>query len=207
VADRKRGRLIVFEGIDGGGKSTQAGRLAVRLSEFGYEVVSLREPTDGRWGRLIREKAGSADSLTPSQELELFVKDRRENVRRRILPALIAGRIVVLDRYYFSTMAYQGAKGIDPAEIRRLNEAFAVIPDLVFMLDIDAGNGLERIANRGRRDWLFEREDYLGKVRDIFLSLRDDYIHHIDARRPPDAVAAEIEAIALEVITRSETTK
>jgi len=194
------GRLIVLEGIDGSGKSTQAGRLVERLGERGLEAILLREPSDGPWGRKIREKAASRDSLTPEEELELFVKDRRENVERKIRPALDRGRIVVLDRYYFSTMAYQGAKGIDPVEIRRINEAFAVIPDLVIVLDIPADDGLERIAGRGRRDWLFEREDYLCRVREIFLTLDDSYVRHVDASLPEDSVAAEIEALVLREI-------
>ena len=90
----------------------------------------------------------TAGSLTPEEELALFLKDRRENVARNIRPALRAGRIVVLDRYYFSTIAYQGAKGLDPERIRRLNERFAPKPDLVFILDLGAGDGLARIAGR-----------------------------------------------------------
>ena len=164
----KRGHLIVLEGIDGSGKSTQARRLVRRLAARGIRTVLFREPTRGKWGRLIREMARQAGSLTPEEELELFVRDRRENVARNLEPALAAGKIVVLDRYYFSTIAYQGAKGIDPGRIRRLNERFAVRPDLVFILDIEAGTGLARIGGRGRKDELFEREDYLARVREIF---------------------------------------
>ncbi|MBP1767772.1 MAG: thymidylate kinase, partial [Candidatus Aminicenantes bacterium] len=124
----KKGLLIVFEGIDGSGKSTQARRLVRRLGALGYGVVSLREPTRGKWGRAIKRRAKTEGSLTPEEELDLFVKDRWENVRKNIKPALAAKKIAVLDRYYFSTIAYQGGKGIDPARIRRLNESFAVKP-------------------------------------------------------------------------------
>ena len=176
----RHGLLIVLEGIDGSGKTTQARSLLRRLRSRGWEAVFFREPTRGRWGREIKRKAARADSLTPSEELDLFVKDRRENVEKNLKPALRKGKVVVLDRYYFSTIAYQGAKGIDPRRIRRLNEAFAVKPDLVIVLDVAAGEGLARIAGRKTRDELFEREDYLARVGKIFKSLRGPRILHLD---------------------------
>jgi len=188
----KRGLLIVLEGIDGAGKSTQAMRLLRKLRALGYEVVSFREPTRGRWGRAIRRMAKTAGSLTPEEELELFVRDRRENVRKNIEPALKGKKVVILDRYYFSTIAYQGAKGIDPASIRRLNERFAVKPDLVFILDIEAGRGLGRIRNRKRKDLLFERERYLARVRKIFNGFRGRKFIHLNAARPKEELAGEI---------------
>ncbi len=136
--------------------------------------------------------AARADSLTPEEELALFVRDRKENVAKNLEPALRAGRIVVLDRYYFSTMAYQGAKGIDVGRIRRLNEAFAVKPDLVVVLDVDAEAGLARIRGRKRRDELFEREDYLVRVREIFRGLEGPRFVHIDGRGDRRAIGRAI---------------
>lgn len=176
----KKGVLIVFEGIDGSGKTTQARALMRRLQTRGWAAVFLREPSKGKWGREIKRKAAQADSLTAEEELALFVKDRRENVEHNLKPALFAGKIVVLDRYYFSTMAYQGARGIDPQKIRRMNEKFAVKPDLVFVLDIAAGTGLGRIQVRKSRDELFEKEDYLVEVRKIFQCLKGRRFVHID---------------------------
>jgi dTMP kinase len=146
---RKKGFLFVIEGIDGAGKSTQVRMLRRKLRAQGFDAAVLREPTSGRFGREIRRKARTAGSLTPEQELDLFLRDRRENVEKRIRPGLLAGRVLLMDRYYFSTVAYQGAKGLDPVRIRRLNEAFAPKPDLVFILDLPAGRGLERIRGRG----------------------------------------------------------
>ncbi|HCS47594.1 MAG TPA: dTMP kinase [Candidatus Aminicenantes bacterium] len=198
----KKGFLIVLEGIDGAGKSTQARRLLRRLKALGYEAVSFREPTRGKWGRAIKRMAKTAGSLTPEEELKLFVKDRQENVRRNIRPALSGKKLVILDRYYFSTIAYQGAKGIDPDHIRRLNERFAVKPDLVFILDIEAGRGLGRIKNRKRKDLLFERERYLARVRRIFRSFRGRKFIHLDARRPPEELSEEIAARVLRLIQK-----
>jgi dTMP kinase len=188
----KKGILIVLEGIDGAGKSTQARRLLKRLSELGYDAVSFREPSRGRWGRQIKRLAKVPGSLSPEEELTLFVRDRGENVARNLKPALAAGKIIVLDRYYFSTIAYQGAKGLDPDRIRKMNERIAVKPDLVFILDIGAGRGLARIHARKRKDLLFERERYLRKVRAIFRSLKGRKFIHLDASRSREETARDI---------------
>lgn len=193
----KKGLLIVLEGIDGAGKSTQAKGLVRRLRYRGIDAVSLREPTRGRYGREIRRLAKAADSLTPSQELDLFLLDRRENVDKRIRPALERGRVVVMDRYYLSTIAYQGAKGLDPGMLRRVNERFAPKPDLVVILDLPAGDGLGRIAVRKSRDLLFEREGYLRRVRAIFRSFRGRRFVHLDAGRDRREIADEILAKVL----------
>jgi dTMP kinase len=189
---RRPGRLIVLEGIDGSGKTTQARSLVRRLRRRGFKAAFFREPTRGRWGREIKRHARRADSLTPEEELALFVKDRRENVSKNLRPALAAGRIVILDRYYFSTIAYQGAKGIDPGRIRRLNESFAVKPDLVVFLDIDARAGLGRIAGRKTRDELFEREDYLVRVARLFAGFKGPRFVHIDGRGDRRAIGRAI---------------
>lgn len=191
----EEGFLIVFEGIDGSGKSTQAGILAERLKKNKFSVVLLREPSDSKWGRLLREKAARDNSLTPEEEVELFQKDRRENVAKNIIPALEEGYTVILDRYYFSTMAYQGAKGINVERIRKQNQSFAVPPDLVFILDIPPEKGLERIRHRKVKNPLFEREDYLVRVRELFQSFTGSRIIHLDAKLSETELADRIERI------------
>jgi dTMP kinase len=196
----QKGILIVFEGIDGSGKSTQAEILLERLQEEDFDVVYFREPSRGKWGRKIKKKALHADSLTPVEELDLFLKDRRENVEKNLKPALKKKKVVILDRYYYSTIAYQGAKGIDEKLIRRMNEEFVVEPDLVFIFDIDPKKGLERIENRKKKDGLFEREDYLVKVREIFRSFKGEKFVHIDALKSKEEISKEIQEIALQII-------
>lgn len=200
MIELKKGVLIVFEGIDGAGKSTQAEILLKKLDDLGYSVAYYREPSESKWGIEIKKKARFADSLTPQEELELFQKDREENVKHNLKPSLERKEVVILDRYYFSTIAYQGAKGIDPESIRERNEAFAIRPDLVFILDVAAGQGLERIQDRGKRDLLFEREEYLAKVRQLFMSFQGDNIRHIDASRSIEHMAKQIEEITFDFL-------
>ena len=198
----KNGVLIVFEGIDGGGKTTQAKILLEEFHNRGFDAVYFREPSDSKWGIEIKQKARQKDSVTPEEELELFILDRRENVTNHLRPALTEKKVVILDRYYFSTIAYQGAKGLDPGRIRELNEQFAVVPDLVFILDVDAGEGLTRIEKRKQKDLLFEQEEYLVKVRKIFNSFSEDYIFSIDSRKPIEEISVEISTIVYKYINR-----
>ena len=196
----KRGILIVFEGIDGSGKTTQAEILMKNLQKKGVDAVYFQEPSKGKWGHLVKRKALIADSLSPREELALFQKDREDNVEKNLKPALQQKKVVILDRYYFSTMAYQGARGINPERIRRDNEKFAVRPDMVFILDVEASKGLKRIEDRKKKDMLFEREDYLVKVREIFRGIKGDNVFHIDAMRSIQDISREIEKIVFDYI-------
>lgn len=187
-----QGFFIVLEGIDGTGKSTQARRLAAWLSEQGRKVVVSREPTDGPWGKKLRESA-STGRLAPEDELQYFLNDRRQHVEELIAPALAGGQVVILDRYYFSTMAYQGARGFDPAEIRRMNEEFAPIPDLLLILDLDVDLAHGRIGSRGDSTNEFEKRESLERCREIFLSLRNEpFARVIDSNGSLDDVSKRI---------------
>jgi len=189
-----RGLLIVIEGIDGTGKSTQARRLGDWFTAQGREVVLSREPTAGPWGTKVRETAASG-RLSPELELEYFLNDRRQHVEELISPALDAGKVVILDRYYFSTMAYQGSRGFDPAEIRRQNEIFAPVPDLLFLMDLDVNTALERIGSRGDIANEFEKRESLERCREIFQSLKDEsFVRVIDSSGSVDEVARRIRA-------------
>jgi dTMP kinase len=189
------GLFIVLEGIDGTGKSTQTRLLADWFREQGREVVASREPTDGPWGSKLRATAATG-RLTAEEELDLLLRDRREHVAQVIAPALAAGKVVILDRYYFSTMAYQGSRGMDPVEIRRQNEAFAPVPDLLFVLDLDVDTALSRIGGRGDTANEFEKHESLAKCREIFLTLVGEPFAHLVATDPgPAAVQARLREI------------
>ncbi|MGJ8725147.1 MAG: dTMP kinase [Roseibacillus sp.] len=185
------GSLIIFEGIDGTGKSTQLQLLAKVLEEQGEVVVTSREPTTGPFGQKLRASM-SEGRLSPKEELALFHDDRRDHVEHLILPALAAGKVVLLDRYYFSTMAYQGARGFDPKKIREENESFAPIPDHVFLLEVPVEVALERIGDRDGSGNTFEQEENLCACDAIFKSIDEPYIHRVDANQAPEAIHTDI---------------
>lgn len=164
------GRLIAFEGIDGSGKSTQARKLAEYLRAQGREVLLTREPTDGPWGRKIRE-ARFKERLSPADELHAFIEDRKQHVTEEIAPALARGAVVIIDRYYYSTAAYQGARGLDPQQLLATNRAFAPKPDVVVLVDVTPEQALARISSRGEGQDLFETKAALTAVRENFLQL------------------------------------
>ncbi len=186
------GLFIVIEGIDGTGKSTQARRLGEWFVSQGREVVLSREPTDGPWGKKLRESAATG-RLSPEHELQYFLNDRRQHVDELIAPSLAAGKVVILDRYYFSSMAYQGSRGFDPAEIRRLNEQFAPVPDLLLILDLDVDTAHDRIGHRGDSTNEFEKHESLTRCREIFLTLKHEpFVRVIDSNGSLDDVTARI---------------
>lgn len=200
-ADKRKGLLIAFEGIDGVGKTTQANLLYNYLRTRGYHVLLTREPTDGLYGQKIRALFVSREKVTPREELDLFTNDRRQHVEEVIEPALNNGWIVLTDRYYFSTMAYQGAMGLSPSDIRRLNEDFAPVPDLVILLVARPGETIARIKNnRKQKPNSFEKADYLRQVQDIFLGLKDDFIVQVDGHEAIDVVRTRIQGLVDKLI-------
>jgi dTMP kinase len=190
-----RGSLVVFEGLDGTGKSTQIPRLARRIAATGREVVSTREPYDCGPGRRIRELAQRAEAAAPAEELALFVAQRRIHVREVIAPALARGAVVLSDRYFLSTVAYQGARGLDAARLLAEAEAEFPLPDLALLLVLPPEVGLARVASRGgTHEPAFERADFLAHVRAIFDALDRPYLERVDAAGTPDAVEARVAA-------------
>lgn len=192
--------LIVFEGIDGTGKTTFTQRIASYFSSLGREVVVSHEPTNGPWGRKLRESAEKG-RMSAEEELDCLLRDRRDHVNDLILPALHEGKVVILDRYYFSTMAYQGTRGIDPAHIRHLNEEFAPSPDHLVILDLDVAEALERIGARGDTANHFERKESLQLCRDFFLSLANEPFAHLIS------VVDDVDTVARKIIESLETPK
>jgi dTMP kinase len=183
------GRLIAFEGLDGSGKSTQLKRLAARLRASGCDVVTTREPTEFPSGQRIREMARSGEELEPEEELHWFVEDRRVHVAETIAPALRADRIVLTDRYYLSTVAYQGARGLDYEEILGDSEDEFPIPDLVLLLEIDPKIAFERIHARGSEiEGVFEQCEFLSRVASVFDALDCTYLERLPGVGEPDQI-------------------
>ena len=192
-----RGSLLVFEGLDGSGKSTQAAALVQRLLASGYDVVATREPTDGPTGRRIRERARTAEPVAAAELLRWFDEDRRQHVAEVIAPALDAGQVVVSDRYFLSSVAYQGALGLDPDEILSASESAHPWPDLALLLEIEPAVGLSRVASRpGVDEPAFAQRALLERVAAIYAGLERPYLVRIAAR----VGEAEVHAAVVTVV-------
>ena len=189
------GLLIVFEGIDGTGKSTQLQLLADYLIRHKYPVVTTKEPTEGIYGKQIRELYINRKEVTREEELELFIRDRQDHVEKLIKPNLKKNKIILCDRYFLSTIAYQGAVGFAVEEIAARN-AFAPDPDIALMFQSSPRSSIMRITQQ-RGDTLndFEQEDSLRKVEHIFNSLDYPYIRCINADQSIEAVHDDVLAI------------
>lgn len=201
-----RGHFVTIEGIEGSGKSTQAGRLIRRLRNVGHEVVAAREPGGTRLGEAIRDMikhCGGGEVVHPETEVCLFSASRAQLVRGVIRPALDRGAWVVCDRFFDSTIAYQGyGRGLN---IRRMSDiiTFAsngAIPDITILLDMNVELGFERLGKRNGPDAMddrFEREDraFHEKVRNGYLELAKknaERFRIVDGSRAADAIEAEI---------------
>jgi len=198
----KRGVLLALEGIDGCGKSTQAELLAAALRARGLEVVLTCEPTDSPLGQQIREYFQGPDRyLSPKEELNLFMADRREHVAEVIDPPLAEGKIVITDRYYYSSVAYQGALGLDPDRILAQNEVLSVPPDLAVILTLPVAQALGRLsATSQRARQVSENSAYLEQVAAIYAGLQGPHLRHLDASGPAPAVHAALLSLTLEFL-------
>ncbi len=192
----QRGCLVVFEGIDGTGKSTQIQLLAQYLREHGRDVMTDFEPTRGPWGMKVREAAMAGDRLGIDEEIDCLLQDRREHVRDVIEPALERGTWVLLDRYYLSMMAYQGASGVSVEDIREWNEAFATVPDIAFWLDIPLEMAVERMRARGNVADAFEHEPFLQACKNIYSAMEMPWLHRVEA----DGSIEETQSIVRELV-------
>ena len=183
--------LIVLEGIDGCGKSTQVSLLVDKLRSIGIDTLKLREPTDGPHGLRLRSILNEEIQAEHDEILDLFVKDRKQHVSEKIAPALNSEKTIVMDRYYYSTMAYQSASGFSMEKIRADN-SFAPVPTLVLILDISAEDGVKRVLKGGNAD-RFEKEDFLNRVREQYLKLKNEpNVEIIDASLEVQKVHANI---------------
>ena len=190
--------LINLEGIDGCGKSTQSKFLMEKFEENNEKTIILKEPTNGKYGKKLWEMLSGKREATTEQILDLFVMDRKEHVNDKINPALKEGKIVLMDRYYYSTMAYQAAAGIDVNRIRKDNE-FAPKPDIVLIFDLPVDLAMKRVIGHSVAD-VFEKEEHLEKVREAYLNLKDDpLVRIIDSTRTPEEIFEEVWELVSEV--------
>ncbi|MEM5829747.1 MAG: dTMP kinase [Candidatus Aenigmatarchaeota archaeon] len=197
-----KGVFIVLEGIDGSGKSLQSKLLFDFLQKNKIDSILTHEPTDGDIGSLLTKKYLKEVDL-PLVDAFLFAADREEHLKKVVIPALEQGKIVISDRYYHSTLAYQQAQGLELEFLLELNKKF-IKPDLTIIIDLDPRLAVERIEkDKGRKPKerkKFEKVEFLKKVRKNFLNLRkilkDEKIVVVDGSKTKDEV---FEAILNEV--------
>ncbi len=205
----RRGLFVTFEGSEGCGKSTQIKQLAAWLREHGHDPVLTREPGGTPAGDAIRhllQHAPEGHGMVPEAELFLFAASRSQLVREIIRPALDAGRVVISDRFHDSTAVYQGvARQLDPAMTRTVN-GFAIgdtLPDVTFLLDMDAREAFQRLHKRDR-----ERDRMESEPLAFYEAVREGYLRAaqaeparfavLDATRTESELAGEIHGILLE---------
>jgi len=205
------GLFITFEGIDGCGKTTQIEMLSDDLKKDGIPFVLIREPGGTSIGEKIRtillDKANSG--MDERTELLLYEAARAQIVRERIIPELRSGKVVICDRFYDSTIAYQGyARGLDLSEIDFLNNwsAAGIKPDITFLLDLDEETAYRRRHGRSDEEDRLEAEglSFMKKVREGYLSRskEDTRFQVLDALKTPEEIYQQIRKTVWEVVQK-----
>ena len=186
-----KGLFVVLDGIDGTGKTTLSKCLEKQLSSLGYKVFLTAEPTSGTIGSILR----NTDIGDSKAEALMFVADRALHTKEMI-SRVDDGEIVICDRYYASTLAYQSSQlddtAVDIEWLKQINDGVIVEPDLTFILDLDPEETSERVDNRGERS-RFERLEYQKRVRDCYLRIAKERNFIItDASLPAEQVCSEV---------------
>lgn len=198
------GVLIVIDGIDGAGKTTQVSMLQDRLQEAGLSVLTSKEPTTGSWGQKIRATA-YGERMSVEDEVAAFIEDRKEHLATKVVPALDAGAVVILDRYYYSTLAYQGLRIDDIAPLVEPVTTAARRPDLGIVLDCDPRLAVGRIIDRDGKQNSFESTEDLTKIRAIFSGLvaSNSEMRTVPSAGSIESIHAEVLALVLDGPLRS----
>ena len=191
----KRGLFICIEGLDKSGKTTQSTLLVESLCRKGYCAIYTSEPSDGEIGNFIRRFIlNRKERVHGVVEALLFAADRAEHTETIIKPNLKEGKIVISDRYLFSSLAYQGAAGIDINWIKKINKA-AIKPDLAIYIDVPVDVILHRC--QGRKS-VMEHRKIQEKVREIYMKMvYSGELILVDGNKPVEEVSEEIEEIVL----------
>jgi dTMP kinase len=195
---KKRGVFICIEGLDASGKTTHARRLVRSLRRRGFNALYTTEPSRGEIGRFIRKHILQRKRRVPSvMEALLFAVDRVDHVEKEIKPPLEEGKIVVSDRYVYSSLAYQGAAGLDPKWIEEINR-LAMPPDLAIYIDVPPEVVVKRI--RWKKS-VMEKLETQKKVREVYMKfVENERLVPVDGNRTKDEVAKDILRIALDFL-------
>jgi len=189
------GKLVVFEGIDGSGKTTVHNILKEMLSDNDCFVFS-REPTDGVYGRKVREVLSGGGSQ--KELLRMILQDRVEHVDKLINPALVQGKVVVLDRYFLSNVVYQGRSSFDMNYILVMNRIIAPEPDLVVYFDVTVEEALNRLMTSRKGFSVFERDEELRRVKENYEKILGLFrVYYVNAMRSVEEVVWEVRSVLL----------
>ena len=191
----KKGFFVCIEGLDGCGKTTQTKILVKKLRKMGYDAVYTAEPSRGKIGRIIRRYCLHGGKRVSSVvEALLFAADRFEHLKKEVIPALRDGKIVVSDRYVYSSLAYQGAAGLNLEWIRKVNE-HALTPDLAFFIDVEPNVVIRRLKPKKS---VMETLETQRKVREVYMKfVESGELIKVDGNRSKKEVANEILSIVL----------
>ncbi len=187
---KKKGFFICIEGLDASGKTTHAYRLVRNLRREGFDALYTTEPSRGEIGRFIRAYILQRKRRVPSVvEALLFAVDRVDHVGKEVKPALEEGKIVVSDRYVYSSLAYQGAAGLDIQWIEEINR-LALPPDLAIYIDVPPEVVVKRIR---RKKSVMERLETQRKVREVYMTfVENGKLVPVDGDRRKNEVARDI---------------
>ena len=191
------GKFIVFDGLDGSGQSTQAELLRNFLIGKKYQAVLTKEPTlDSTGGEKIRRVLDKKEKISPKELQELFAQDRKEHLENLVIPALKEGKVVISDRYFFSSFAFGSSNGLDLDWLIEINDDF-LLPDLTFFLKVSPEVCVSRIIKRNKEITLFEEKQKLEKVWQIYkiLPSRFENIYIIEGEKPIKEVFEQIKEI------------
>lgn len=191
------GKFIVFEGLDGSGRSTITAMLGDYLTDNNIGFILTKEPTrDSESGRKIKEILRERTEIDPMELQNLYAQDRKEHLDNEVIPALKEGKIVICDRYFFSTFAYGTAHGADLEELIKLNNGF-LYPDIIFLFKVSAKICIDRIEKRGDEKELFEKQEMLEKVWQVYekLPLRFENFKIIDGEKSKEEVFENVKKI------------
>ena len=193
----KKGAFICIEGLDGSGKTTQAKLLTEKLRKS-HSAVYTAEPSRGKIGTFIRERCLYGEKrLSSVIEALLFAADRIEHVETEVLPALHQGKLVISDRYLYSSLAYQGAAGLNVEWIEKINE-HALKPDLAVFIDVDLKTVMNRLKSKKS---VMENMETLQKVRDVYLKfVAKGELVRLDGNRAKDEVSEALSAMVLKFL-------
>jgi len=195
-----KGCFICIEGLDGCGKTTQAKLLVKRLRKKGFNAVYTAEPSEGEIGNFIKKYCLNCEKRVSSVvEALLFAADRFEHVTKEVIPGLNGGKLVVSDRYVYSSLAYQGAAGLDLEWIKKINK-HAIRPDLAIFIDVEPETVIRRLKPKKS---VMENLETQRKVREVYMKfVREGELVKIDGNKPKNEVADEIFAFTLRFLKK-----